>query len=49
MERGQAAVQRRDFTGALREYVQAVRFMMNQLRSQGRTGAGEPAQDDVLG
>jgi protein phosphatase len=49
MDRGQAAMQRRDFTGALREYVQAVRFMMNQLRSQGRNPDGEPPHDDVLG
>ena len=40
MDRGQAAVLRRDFTGALREYVQAVRFMMSQLRSQGRNPDG---------
>ncbi len=48
MDRGHAAANRRDYTGALREYVQAVRFMMNQLRSQGRNPDGG-LQDDVLG
>lgn len=45
--RGQASAQRRDFAGAIKEYVQAVRFMMNQLRSQGR-GPDEQAAEDVL-
>ena len=44
-ERGQAAMQRRDFSAAIREYVHALRFMMNQLRAQGR---GRNGGDDVL-
>ncbi len=46
LQRGQASAQRRDFAGAIREYVQGVRFMMNQLRAQGR--GPDPQTDDVL-
>ncbi|HEV2971420.1 MAG TPA: PP2C family serine/threonine-protein phosphatase [Pirellulales bacterium] len=48
-QQGRAAVQRRDFSGAIREYVHALRFMMNQLRTQGRSHGSDAAPDDVLG
>ncbi len=46
-DRGRAATERRDYTAALREYVQAMHYMMNQLRTQGRGRVAPP--DDVLG
>jgi protein phosphatase len=48
-DRGKAAAQRRDYASALREYVHAIRYMMNQLRSQGRRPVADAPPDDVLG
>ncbi len=42
---GKAAMDRRDYAQAVRDYSRALRFMMNELRSQGRRRDGD---EDVL-
>jgi len=46
-EQGKAAIARRDYAQAVREYARALRFMMNELRSQGRKRPGD-SDADVL-
>jgi PPM family protein phosphatase len=48
IDRGRAATERRDYTAALREYVQAIRYVMTQLRAQGRGRIADTPADDVL-
>jgi pimeloyl-ACP methyl ester carboxylesterase len=43
---GKAAIDRRDYPQAVREYARALRFMMNELRSQGHRRP--PEDGDVL-
>lgn len=44
---GKSAIARRDYAQAVREYARALRFMMNELRSQGRKRPGD-SDADVL-
>jgi protein phosphatase len=45
---GKSAIERRDYAQAIREYSRALRFMMNELRSQGRRRPPGDANVDVL-
>jgi len=47
-QQGKLAADRRDYAQAVREFARAQRFMMNELRSQGRVRKGADAGEDVL-
>ena len=45
---GKSAIERRDYAQAVREYSRALRFMMNELRSQGRRWPLRPTASMLL-
>lgn len=47
-QQGKAAIGRRDYAQAVRDYSRALRFMMNELRNQNRRRPSD-TRDDVLG